>query len=165
VPRPARELCARLDARTADIAGRAFKGDPTGVHEAFGGRLGLEKIREQEAHLMRDREARLGPYRGYAVVGSLPRGEGRVETVVRVDFERGPVYNRFVWGPRGGLLEIQASPDPPGARYVPVSETEFVAFRLGDGDPQRRLSFEGDGGSAILVVPGPDGQLRLARAR
>jgi CubicO group peptidase (beta-lactamase class C family) len=162
-PTAQRERYARLEARTADIAGRAFKGDPTGVHEAFGGRLGLEQIREQEAQLMRDREARLGPYRGYAVVGSLPRGEGRVETVVRVDFERGPVYNRFVWGPRDGLQGIQAGPNPPGARYVPVSDTAFVSFRLGDSGPQRRLSFEGEGESSVLVLPGPGGPQRLPR--
>jgi CubicO group peptidase (beta-lactamase class C family) len=163
VPAAQRERYARLEARTSDIAGRAFKGDPTGVHEAFGGRLGLEQIREREAQLMQDREARLGPYRGYTVVGSLPRAEGRVETSVRVDFERGSVYNRFVWGPRDGLQGIQAGPEPPSTRYVPVSETAFVAFRLGEGGPPRRLSFEGEGGSTTLVVPAPNGPTRLPR--
>jgi CubicO group peptidase (beta-lactamase class C family) len=162
-PAARRERFARLEARTVDIAGRAFKGDPTGVHEAFGGRFGLEETRQREAQLMRDREARLGPYRGYSVVGSLPRGEGRVETVVRVDFERGSVYNRFVWGPRDGLQGIQAGPEPPGTRYVPVSETAFVSFRVGDTGPLRRLSFEGAGESSVLVLPGPSGPQRLPR--
>jgi hypothetical protein len=162
-PPARRERFARLEARTADIAGRAFKGDPTGVHEAFGGRFGLEETRQREVQLMRDREARLGPYRGYAVVGSLPRGEGRVETVVRVDFERGSVYNRFVWGPRDGLQGIQATPEPPATRYVPVSETAFVSFRLGDTAPQRRLSFEGAGASSVLVLAGAGGPVRLQR--
>ena len=112
---------------------------------------------------MRDREARLGPYRGCAVVGSLPRGEGRVETAVRVDFERGSVYNRFIWGARDGLLGIQAGPEPVGMRYVPVSETAFVSFRLGDTGPQRRLSFEGSGETSILVLPGPSRPQRLPR--
>jgi hypothetical protein len=112
---------------------------------------------------MRAREARLGPYRGYAVVGSVPRGEGRVETAVRVDFERGCVYNRFIWGARDGLLGIQAGPEPPGARYVPVSATAFVSFHLGEAGPQRRLSFEGSGESSVLVLPGPTGPQRLPR--
>jgi hypothetical protein len=164
VPAAERDRYERLDARTADIAGRAFKGDPTGIHEALGGRLGLEQIRQQETELMRDREARLGPYRGFAVVGSSAWGGGRVETVVRVDFERGSVYNRFLWGPRDGLVGLQAGPEPPGARYVPVSEREFATFRLGgDGEPSRRLTFEGDGDTAVLVVPGPDGPVRLSR--
>ena len=164
VPAAERERYARLDTRIADIAGRAFRGDPTGIHEALGGRLGLEEIRQQEAELMRDREARLGPYRGFAVVGSSPYGEGRVETVVRVDFERRSVYNRFLWGPRGTLVGLQAGPEPPGARYVPVSEREFVAFRLGgSAGPERRLAFEGDGDAAVLVVAGPDGPVRLKR--
>jgi hypothetical protein len=45
-----------------------------------------------------------------------------------------------------------------------VSERELVAFRLGGGGgPARRVSFEGEGGSAVLVVPGPDGPVRFAR--
>jgi len=83
---------------------------------------------------------------------------------VRVDFERGTVFNRVVWGPRDGLQGIQAGPEPPGARYVPVSETDFVTFRLGDSGPQRHLSFEGEGSSTVLVIPGPDGPVRLLRA-
>ena len=100
------------------------------------------------------------------LVGASPYGEGRVETAVRVDFERGSVYNRFLWGPGDGLVGLQAGPEPPGARYVPVSERELVAFRLGGGGgPQRRVSFEGEGGAAVLVVPGADGPVRLpARA-
>jgi CubicO group peptidase (beta-lactamase class C family) len=158
-----RERLERLSARTAEIAGRAFKGDAGGVHEAFGGRLGLEEIRDRETRLMRDRESRLGPYRGYAVVGSESRGEGRVETAVRVDFERGSVYNVFVWGPAGRLMGIQASPVPPRLRYVPVSESAFVAFRLGEASPRPRVSFETAAGETALVVHGPDGPVRLAR--
>ncbi len=161
VPAGERERYERLAARTGDIAGRAFRGDPTGIHEALGGRLDLETIRSQEAELMRDRVERLGPFRGFAVVGSVPYGEGRVETWVRADFERRSVYNRFLWGPGDGLVGLQAGPEPPGARYVPVSETELVSFRLGDEGPRRRLSFEGAG---VLVVQGPDGPVRLARA-
>lgn len=95
---------------------------------------------------------------------SVPYGEGRVETAVRVDFERGSVYNRFLWGPRGGLVGLQAGTEPPGARYVPLSEREFVAFRLGGGGgSQPRVAFEGEGGLAVLVVAGPDGPVRLTR--
>ena len=39
-----------------------------------------------------------------------------------------------------------------------------MAFRLGGGGgPQRRVSFEGEGGATVLVVPGPDGPVRLPR--
>jgi len=164
VPAAERERYARLGARTADIAGRSFKGDPTGIHEALGGHKDLEEIRQQDAELMRDREERLGPFRGYALVDASPYGEGRVETAVRVDFEKGSVYNRFLWGPGDALVGLQAGPEPPGGRYVAVSERELVAFRLGrGGGPQRRVSFEGAGGSAVLVIAGPDGPVRLPR--
>jgi CubicO group peptidase (beta-lactamase class C family) len=163
-PAAERERYARLDARTADIAGRAFRGDPTGLHEALAGRRGLEEIREQEAELMRDREQRLGPYRGYALVGSAPFGGGRVETIVRVDFERRSVYNRFLWDAQDALIGRRAGPEPPGARYVPLSEREFVAFRLGGSpSPAPPLRFEGTGDAAVLVVAGPDGPARLRR--
>ena len=42
VPAAERERYEHLGTRTADIAGRSFKGDPTGIHEALGGRLDLE---------------------------------------------------------------------------------------------------------------------------
>jgi hypothetical protein len=113
---------------------------------------------------MLDREERLGPFRGFALVDASPYGEGRVETAVRVDFERGSVYNRFLWGPGDALVGLQAGPEPPGARYLPGSEREFVAFRLGrGGGPQRRVSFEGEGGSTVLVIADPDGPVRLPR--
>jgi CubicO group peptidase (beta-lactamase class C family) len=164
VPAAERERYERLGARTVDIAGRAFKGDPTGLHDALGGRRSLEEIKEQEAELMRDREARLGAYRGFALVFSAPYDEGRVETAVRVDFERGSVYNRFLWGPGDSLVGRQAGPEPPPGRYVPVSDRDLVAFRLsGGGAQQRRASFEADGDATTLVVPGPDGPLRLPR--
>ena len=164
VPASERERYERLGARTVDIAGRAFKGDPTGLHEALGGRRSLEEIKEQEAELMRDREARLGAYRGFALVYSSSYGEGRVETAVRVDFERASVYNRFLWGPGDGLVGRQAGPEPPGARYVPVSDRDLVAFRLGGGGArQRHASFETEGGATVLVVPGADGPVRLPR--
>ena len=164
VPAAERERYERLGARTADIAGRAFEGDSTGIAEALGGRMDVEEIRQQEAQLMRDRVERLGPFRGYAVVGSSPYGEGRVESVVRADFERGSVYNRFLWGPRDGLVGLQAGPEPPGARFVPLSEREFVPFRLGaGGGSPPRVSFEGAGGATVLVTTGPDGPVRLPR--
>ena len=70
----------------------------------------IEEIKEQEADLMRDREARLGAYRGFALVFSAPYDEGRVETAVRVDFERGSVYNRFLWGPGDSLVGRRPAP-------------------------------------------------------
>ena len=60
-------------------------------------------------------------------------------------------------------MGLQAGPEPPGARYVPASGTDFVAFRLGDAGPQRRVSFDGEGGAAVLVIAGPDGPVRLPR--
>jgi hypothetical protein len=62
------------------------------------------------------------------------------------------------------LVGLQAGPEPPGGRYVPVSERELVAFRLGGGGgAARRVSFEAAGGSTVLVIPGPDGPVRLPR--
>jgi CubicO group peptidase (beta-lactamase class C family) len=164
VPAAERERYERLGARTVDIAGRSFRGDPTGIHEALGGLRSVEEIKEQEAELMRDREARLGAFRGFALVYSSSYGEGRVETAVRVDFERASVYNRFLWGPGDGLVGRQAGPEPPGARYVPVSERELVAFRFGGGGAQeRRASFETESAASVLVVSGADGPVRLPR--
>jgi hypothetical protein len=157
---------AKLAARTADISSRAFKGDVTGLHEAMGGGMPLDAVREQEAGMMRDRESRLGKFKGSAVLGTLPRGGDTVQTFVRLDFEKASVYNVYVWGPMR-LLGIRGMPQLPGQRFVPVSDHEFVAFSLegpggASGGAGTRLVFEDRAGETVLVL-GPAASPIVAR--
>lgn len=150
------ERLAKLSARTADIASRALKGDVAPLHQAFGGMgMSIDEIRRQESEMMRDRESRLGRFKGSAVLGSIPSGDQTAQTIVRLDFEKRSVYNIYVWGP-ARLLGIRAMPQLPAQRFVPVSDREFVAFSLERGAAGVRLAFENRGGETLLVIG--DGQ-------
>jgi CubicO group peptidase (beta-lactamase class C family) len=155
---------AELTARTADVAGRAFKGDVSGLHEAMGGRLPLEQLREQEAEMMADREQRLGSFRGFVALGSAPRGEGRIASVVRLDFERRSVFNVYLWeGDR--IVGIRGMPELPAERYVPVSERELVRFAMEGDAPEARLRFEAGEAGEVLVLVTPAGETRATPSR
>ena len=148
------ERYAKLTAQTADISGRAFKGDATGLHAATEGQMSLEQVREQEASMMRDRESRLGKFKGSSVVGTTPGEADTARTIVRLDFEKASVYNVYTWGPRR-LLGVRGMPQLPPLRFFPTSDSEFVSLSLGDGRPAARLAFERREGEVVLVVGAP----------
>lgn len=153
---------AEISARTAGIAARAFAGDVAGLHEAMAGGMPLDQMREREAGMMRDREARLGAFKGSAVVGSIPRDSETVRTFVRLDFEKGSVYNVYLWGPQR-ILGLRGTPQPPALRYLPVSEREFASFTLDGGGVERRLRFVERGGDARLVLGPADAPAEAVR--
>jgi hypothetical protein len=146
------------------MSARAFKGDVSGLHEAMGGSMPMDQIRQQEAELMRDRESRLGTFKGSATLGTLPRDGDTMQTIVRLDFEKASVYNVYVWGPRR-LLGIQATPQFPGLRLVPVSDSEFVAFSVEGGVSEPRLQFEDRQGETVLILRANAGSTVARRAR
>jgi hypothetical protein len=144
---------AEISARTADVSSRAFKGDVSGLHEAMGGQMPIEEMRSQGTNMMRDREARLGKFLGSAVLGVMPRDEDTAQAFVRLDFEKGSVYNVYVWGPRR-ILGIRGMPELPALRYLATADREFVAFSLEAGGIERRLSFvEREGETRLMLGP------------
>jgi CubicO group peptidase (beta-lactamase class C family) len=163
-PAAVKERYAQVTARTADITARAFRGDVSGLREAMGGDMPVEEMRAQESSMMREREARLGAFVRSSVLGTMAREEDTVQAVVRLDFEKGTVYNVYVWGPRR-LLGIRGMPELPALRYLPVSEREFAAYSFEGGGSERRISFEGEGGAATLTVLTPGGPVVAGRAR
>jgi CubicO group peptidase (beta-lactamase class C family) len=153
---------AELTTRTADIAGRAFKGDVSGLHQAMGGRRPIEDLRAQEAGMMADRERRLGAFKGFTVLGSAPRSEGRIASVVRLDFERRSVFNVYLWED-DRIVGIRGMPDLPAERYAPVSEREFLRFSLEGDAPASRLRFEKSDAGEVLVVVTSAGEARATK--
>ncbi len=139
-PVPAQDAArfAEITARTAGIAARALAGDVTALHEALGGGMSLDDVRQQEASMMRDREARLGKFVRSAPLGSMRRDADTVRTIIRLEFERGTVYNVYLWGPRR-ILGMRGAPDLPATRFLPVSDREFAAFGLDGGGTERRV--------------------------
>ena len=155
---------ADLSRRTADIAAKSFAGDVTALHEAMGGGMPLEQIRAQEADMMRDRESRLGKYKGSAVVGAIPRDADTVRVFVRLDFEKRSVYNVYLWGPQR-ILGLRGTPVMPAFRYLPTAEREFAAFSLDGGGVERRFRFVDRDGQTRLVLGTPDAPIEATRRR
>ena len=144
---------ADLAKRTADIAAKSSAGDVTALHEAMGGGMPLEEMRAQEADMMRDRESRLGKYKGSAAVGAIPRDADTVRVFVRLDFETRSVYNVYLWGPQR-ILGLRGTPVLPALKYLPISDHEFAAFSLDGGGMERRLRFvERDGQTRLVAGP------------
>jgi CubicO group peptidase (beta-lactamase class C family) len=143
-----------LTARTAEIAAKAFSGDVSKLHEAFGGGMRIEEVRAQEAEMMKDRESRLGPFRKSGAIGAMPRDRETVRVFIRLDFEKGSVYNIYLWGPRR-ILGMRGIPDLPVMNYMPLSETEFASFTLQGGETERRFRIVGKEGREILSLGAP----------
>jgi len=158
---PAAERVAALTARTAEIASRAFTGDVTALHAAMGGDLPPDDLRRREAGMMQDRERRLGPFRRSAVLGTVPGEEDTLRTIVRLEFEKGSVYNVYIWGPRR-LLGVRGMPQLPAIRLLPTSSREFTSLVLGDG-PAVLLSFEERDGETVLWLGGAGGGVPARR--
>jgi len=114
--------------------------------------------------MMRDRESRLGKYKGSAVVGAIPRDEETVRVFVRLDFEKRSVYNVYLWGPQR-ILGLRGTPQLPALRYLPTGEGEFAAYSLDGGGMERRLRFVTRDGQVRLVLGEPDAPIEATRVR
>jgi hypothetical protein len=130
----------------------------------MGGGMPLEEMRAQEAGMMRDRESRLGKFKGSAAVGAIPRDADTVRVFVQLDFEQRSVYNVYLWGPRR-ILALRGTPELPPLRYLPASEREFAAFSLDGGGMERRLRFVERDGLTRLVLGPPDAPVEATKAR
>jgi CubicO group peptidase (beta-lactamase class C family) len=145
-----------LTERTREIAGRAFSGDFAGLKEAFGSAMTVENIRDEEQGLMEDRESRLGRYKGFSVLGTGAGPEETSLTTVKVEFEKGAVYNIYVWG-RRGLRGIRPQPEPPALRLIPISPTRFERFSL-EPAPPLEVEFQPSSHGLVLRPPGREVQ-------
>jgi CubicO group peptidase (beta-lactamase class C family) len=138
-------------ARTAAISAQAFKGDVSGLRDAMGGAVPIEELARQEAAMMRDRESRLGPFTGSAVLGAMAVGDDAIRVFVRLDFQKASVFNIYRWGPRR-LLGLRGVPVLPPLRFFPTGDREFVAYSIEPGNPSHRFTVVDHPGGARLVL-------------
>jgi len=158
------ERFAQLTTRTADISSRSFKGDVSGLHQAMGGDMPIEQIKTQEVAMMRDREGRLGRFVKSSALATVPREGDTVQTIVQLEFEKGSVFNIYVWGPRR-LLGIHGTPQLSALRFLPVSDRSFAAYSPEMGDAGQILSFETAGGETVLVLPTAAGPVTARKGK
>jgi CubicO group peptidase (beta-lactamase class C family) len=158
------ERFAQLTARTGEVSARAFKGDPSALHEAMGGGMPIANLKEQEISLMRDRESRLGRFVKSEAIATVPREGDTVQTIVRLDFEKAAVFNIYIWGPRR-ILGVLAMPQLPPLRFLPVSDRSFAAYSLDTGGTGQTVSFDTVNGETVLTLPIPAGPLAARKLK
>lgn len=147
----ARTRLRELEKRTTVAAGRSFEGDFGPIAGAAADADTAEEIRKDEIHVMKSRRSRLGAFRGFEILGTAPVRDDIDATDVRVDFERGSAFNRYIWKGEG-LVAVREAGSLPPLRLAPQSEMEFIAFDLQRGNgPRLRLEA---GGSQLLLVTG-----------
>jgi CubicO group peptidase (beta-lactamase class C family) len=157
---PDAEALRLLTARTREIAAKAFAGDYALLHAASDAGGSLDEVRARETELMEARRARLGAYKGHEVLGTFARPNGLAVSEVRVDFERGSVYNRYMWR-NGRLSDLQGTPRLRPLRLVPTAPREWIAFDVATGTGAR-ISITPTSPAAIELQT-PAGKVRAIR--
>jgi hypothetical protein len=97
-------------------------------------------------------------------VGAIPRDEETTRVFVRLDFEKGSVYNVYLWGPRR-ILALRGTPALPALRYLATGGREFASFSLDGGGMERRLRFVDRDGQTRLVLGPPDAPVEAVMVR
>ena len=127
---PEQIMMARIKERSEDILRRSMRGDFTGIQEALGGGIPLERVEAGERQWMEMRKQAYGEFEDLEVVASGREGDA-VSVFVRIDYERGSGYIKYLWE-GGELTGIELIREVPGseARVYPVSGKEFRSFSL-----------------------------------
>lgn len=133
----------RLNAAAAALAEASARGDSAPLAAAFGGRVSHDVLKARVEKMRQEREARLGAFKGVRVLGSVPAAAppgprrtmepGESVTVVALEYERGTVYTRFVWGGEGLVGRDPDLPAPPATEFRAVSASRFASYSLATG--------------------------------
>jgi hypothetical protein len=151
--------------RTREMVEARAKGDFGPLHRAFGGRMPVERIRQIEEGQRRELVERLGAFRGYDVLGAVPR-EDVLDVYVRQRFERGDAYLRCAWDGEqlAGIRGLRAL--PATQTFVATSPTEFAAFRLEPPlDLRLTVRTAADGSVTDLTVRAGGDEIRAVPVR
>jgi CubicO group peptidase (beta-lactamase class C family) len=150
-----------LAARTDSIVRASLAGDWRPFHRALGSQAPLDTVARRESAARAQLAGELGAPRGHRVVGVVPTAMGG-HVIVRLEYERGGVYERYGWGPQQiGLFRRERS--APALSALPTGGDTFASF-----DPQRsagvRLRFVPSAAGAMrLVVETPGGPVEATR--
>jgi hypothetical protein len=146
------EAIDKLNARARSLVESSAKGDYAPIYEAFGRSMPLEEVKKQEGSLWKERTEKFGGFKGVAVIGTIasqrPKGlkttmsPGQARTTLKLEFERGAVFNIFNWG-EDGLMGIRDLSAAPAQEFLPLSPTTFASYDLASGNGTR-IGFEID---------------------
>lgn len=118
-------MSARIDA----IVTAWLAGDLEPMHEAYAGRVSLERLTSRGEETLREWQQARGPLRGHEILGSAMR-PGRDVTVVRFTFERGHEDRAYVWDVEADerLLGYSVQGVDARLRFYPVVVGAFASW-------------------------------------
>jgi len=169
----AAETIDKFNARARSMVESSARGDYAAIYEAFGKSMPLEEVKEQEEALWKQRKEKFGEFKGVTVVGTVlgqrPRGikttmsPGQARTTIKIEFERGAVFNVFNWGEEG-LMGIRALTAAPARLFLPQSATTFASYDLASGNGTQ-IGFELDPSGKVKGLIITAGEKRITAAR
>ncbi len=148
---------AATNTKTTAMVGALVKGDASLLIANLADAPDSAETARDERDLMAQRQSRWGPYKSFAVLGSVQLPQGPLQTNVRVEFERGIATNIYVWGPGGRIIDVGARPYE-STELTPVSAGEFQTYNMRAG-----MGMHVRVEAGALLVETPHGMVRLAR--
>jgi CubicO group peptidase (beta-lactamase class C family) len=148
-----------LNRLSASVFDAALKGD----YEPFGDvllnkEMRLERVKELIDMRLRMYKERTGAIKSVVSIGTLPStfdGEAAAMTYVELKGEKGSMFFVLFWR---GKKNVGVGPTmPPGEMalpFLPVSETEFVGYRI-DTAMSSRLGFKVDAEGNVIGLASP----------
>jgi hypothetical protein len=108
---------------------------------------------------------RLGPFKGFKVVGTAPLlGNGEPWTYVVFEFERGSQLTRWIVSPMGALEAALFDAEPPYLVFIPQGNDRFMPFSLNARPVVQELSFSPTGaGTPQMVLVTGTGQMSATK--
>ncbi len=143
---------AEVEKRSRAIVEGGARGDFAAVREAMGTDRPLERIRQNQGAMWKERRERIGEVRGVEVLGSGRGPAGRI-VYVRIAGERGSELVQFGWED-GEMMMMRPLQTTPGARLLlspangkgrDAGFRVFSGFRLPDKLVQARFEMGRDG--------------------
>jgi CubicO group peptidase (beta-lactamase class C family) len=158
------DRCDRLSGRIDAIVSAWLGGDFTPLHEAYGGRTSIERLRTGRLEAMRQWEGEHGPFERHVILGSAMR-PGRDATVVRFLFERGVVDRAYIWDMDAPerLLGYSVRGIDATLRFHAVAGVGFASWDRMTGTTKALRFDRGADGRPELVLGTGDGAIHGRR--
>ncbi len=148
---------ARAEGETRRVVEAYVQGDMGPLHEAYGGRTPVERLREGWERIRGEGEAQFGAFRGVEVIGCWAERD-RVMARVAYLFKRGERADVFVFGADDALLgRLTRAPGREERLYVDEAGGLFVFNEAGLSARRFGVEREGEGegeGAATLTLGG-----------
>ena len=151
---PLLEMSAQVD----KIVGSFLKGDYQPLHDAYQGRVPIDRLENVYSERLAQRESEFGKLNGYEVLGTCT-GEEYHFTIVRYRYEREPILRTYVWDieDTSNLLGVTMRRMTASCKFYPIAGGGFQSWDPSTGASVRAQLVDGrfvlmrDAGEVVLA--------------